>query len=280
LIARLPKNTTDTHVHVFDPARFPFAADTAYRPIRPELGSADELTALLDAGDVARVVLVNPTSGYGDDNRCMIDALERLGARARGIARVPIDIAPRQLDSLARRGVVGVRVDFIAKGLEPLRDSRAFAKFAARLADRDLLLDVQGEADQFVPIASALASVPVRVVVDHMGRPSPALGVDAAGFRALLGMADTGRVAVKLSGPMRCSAAPAPYRDLDPFVAALLQAFSPKRLVWGSDWPFLRTERRLDYAPMLAWLHRVVARASDRRAILATTPSSWFGFGR
>ena len=278
MAARLPVNATDTHVHVFDPARFPFAADSAYRPIPAELGSSDELALLLDASDVARVVLVNPTSGYGDDNRCMVDALERLGTRARGIARVPVDITPRRLDALARHGVVGVRVDFIAKGIEPLCDARAFAKFAGRLADRDLLLDVQGEADQFVPIASALASVPVRVVVDHMGRPRPALGVDAPGFRALLGMADMGRVAVKLSGPMRCSAVPAPYRDLDPFVAALLRAFSPKLLVWGSDWPFLRTERRLDYAPMLAWFQRVVTRASDRRAILATTAATWFGF--
>lgn len=275
---RLPRNTTDTHVHVFDPVRFPFAADAAYRPIAAELGSADELATLLDASGVARVVLVNPTSGYGDDNRCMVDALTRLGARARGIARVPVDVRPRQLDALARRGVVGVRVDFIAKGLEPLRDARAFATFVARLADRNMLLDVQGEGEQFVPIVRALASAPVRIIVDHMGRPIPASGVNAAGFRALLGMADSGRVAVKLSGPMRCSADSAPYRDLDPFVAALLRAFSAKRLVWGSDWPFLRTPRRFDYAPMLAWIHRVVPRASDRRAILATTAATWFGF--
>ena len=75
---------------------------------------------MLDAAGIERVVLVNPTSGYGDDNRCMLDALERLGPRARGIARVPLDVSPRRLDALARRGVVGVRVDFIVAGLAPL----------------------------------------------------------------------------------------------------------------------------------------------------------------
>jgi predicted TIM-barrel fold metal-dependent hydrolase len=274
----LPAQATDTHVHVFDPARFPFAADTAYRPIASEIGTAHELAGMLDAASVARVVLVNPTSGYGDDNRCMLDALERLGGRARGIARVPVDLPPRRLDALIRGGVVGVRVDFVAKGLQPLEDTKAFAAFVKRLADRDLVLDVQSEADQFVAIAKALADIPVRIVVDHLGRPKPELGVNAAGFRALLRMAQSGRVAVKLSGPMRCSRKVAPYRDLDPFVKALLRELSPKRLVWGSDWPFLRSERRLDYAPMLAWLARVVPRAADRRAILATTPARWFGF--
>jgi predicted TIM-barrel fold metal-dependent hydrolase len=274
---RLPAGATDTHVHVFDPARFPFAADSPYQPIAAELGSAHELAILLDAAGVERVVLVNPTSGYGDDNRCMLDALERLGPRARGIARVPLDMSPRRLDALAKRGVVGVRVDFVAKGLAPLSDP-SFVRLLTRLADRDLVLDVQSEGDQFVPIAKALADVPVRVVVDHMSRPVPEHGVGAPGFRALLGMAGSGRVAVKLSGPMRCSRKAAPYRDLDPFHTALLREFTARRLVWGSDWPFLRTDRRFDYGPMLAWLGRAVPRASDRRAILATTPARWFGF--
>jgi predicted TIM-barrel fold metal-dependent hydrolase len=274
---RLPAGATDTHVHVFDPVRFPFAADAAYHPIAAELGSAHELAVMLDAAGVERVVLVNPTSGYGDDNRCMLDALERLGPRARGIARLPLDVSPRRLDALARHGVVGVRVDFVAKGLDPLKDA-SFPRLLARLADRDLLLDVQSEGDQFVAIAKALADVPVRVAVDHMSRPVPGQGVGAGGFRALLRMASSGRVVVKLSGPMRCSPKSAPYPELDPFVAALLREFSASRLVWGSDWPFLRTDRRFDYGPMLAWLARAVPRANDRRGILATTPARWFGF--
>jgi predicted TIM-barrel fold metal-dependent hydrolase len=274
---RLPALATDTHVHVFDPVRFPFAPDTPYQPIAAELASAHDLAAMLDAAGIERVVLVNPTSGYGDDNRCMLDALERLGPRARGIARVPLDVSSRRLDALARRSVVGVRVDFIVAGLAPLSDT-SFVRLLTRLADRDLVLDVQTEGDQFARIAKALAGVPVRVAVDHLSRPRPEQGVGAPGFRALLGMAGSGRVAVKLSGPMRCSRETAPYRDLDPFLAVLLREFSASRLVWGSDWPFLRSDRRLDYGPMLAWLARAVPRASDRRAILATTPGRWFGF--
>ena len=195
----VPDGAVDCHVHVFDPARFRFAADVSYRPLPSECGTAEDLGSLLDTHGIARVVVVNPTSGYGDDNACMLDALERLGPRARGIARVPVSIAVRDLDALARRGVVGVRIDFVALGLAPLHDP-AFARLLTALADRDLVLDMQAQGDQWSAIVAAIGKVPVRAVVDHMGRPRPEHGVEAPGFRALLGLASTGRVAVKLSG--------------------------------------------------------------------------------
>jgi predicted TIM-barrel fold metal-dependent hydrolase len=274
---QVAQGAVDCHVHVFDPARFPFAADAAYRPVPAEWATADDLVRLLDAHGIARVVVVNPTSGYGDDNACLLDALERLGARARGIARVPVSIAPRELDALARRGVAGVRVDFVALGLAPLRDA-AFPRLLSALAERDLLLDVQAECEQWSEIVPAIASVPVRVVVDHMGRPRPELGVDAAAFKALLGLAATGRVAVKLSGPDRFSRCPPPYPDTIAFASAIVREFTAQRLVWGSDWPFLRAPRRMDYAPTLDWLERVVAADHERTRILAETPARWFGF--
>ncbi len=273
----LPPHAVDTHVHVLDPARFRFAVETAYRPVPSECGTSDDLAATLDASGIERVVLVNPTSGYGEDNRCMFDAIARLGTRARGIARVPLDIAPRALDALVRKGVVGVRLDIIGVGIAQL-DDRAFPRLLARLADRDLLLEVQAEADQWVPIAKALATAPVRIVVDHMGRPRPEDGVNAPGFRALLRIVASERAIVKLSGPMRCSRTPAPYDDLRPFVSALVRECTPKRLVWGSDWPFLRCDRRIDYGPLLALLGRWLPSAHDRRVVLAATPARWFGF--
>ena len=275
---RPPPGAADCHVHVFDPARFPFRADTPYRPIASECGSARDLASTLDAAGIERVVLVNPTSGYGEDNRCMLDAIERLGKRARGIARVPLSIGGRTLDALARRGVVGVRIDFVADGLTPLADA-AFPRLLARLADRDLLLDLQAQAEQWTHVAPAVSSVPVRIVVDHAGRPDPAHGVNAAGFRALLLMSESGRAVVKLSGPMRYSRRAPPWADVAPYVRAITGAFTPKRLVWGSDWPFLRTPSRFDYGPMLAAFLSAMASPAERRAILATTPARWFGFG-
>jgi predicted TIM-barrel fold metal-dependent hydrolase len=273
----VPPRACDCHVHVFDPARFPFAADAAYHPVAAECGTVVDLAATLDSAGIDRVVLVNPTSGYGEDNRCMLDAIERLDGRARGIARVPTSVTGRALDALARRGVAGVRLDFIAAGIA-LADDPELPRLIAKLAERDLVLDVQAEGEQWMRLAPMLRSAPVRVVVDHAGRPRPQDGVNAPGFRALLALADTGRVAVKLSGAMRYSQRPPPYADVDRFVSRLVQAFGAKRLVFGSDWPFLRVDRRVDYLPMLALLARAVPSAAERRTILASTAARWFGF--
>jgi predicted TIM-barrel fold metal-dependent hydrolase len=275
----MPPGATDCHVHVFDAERFPFAASAQYHPLPCERGNADDLALTLDAAGIERVVIVNPTSGYGDDNACMLDALERLGPRARGIARVPLAIGGGELDALARHGVVGVRVDLIGGGTGLATDPE-FSKLVARLADRDLLLDVQGEDAQWLAVEAALKdAAPVRVVADHMGRPDIAKGVNGDGFLALLRLADTGRAAVKLSGPMRFSQQVPTYGDVAPFAEAIVRAFTPANLVFGSDWPFLRSDRRFDYGPLLAWLGSAVPDPASRTAILAESPARWFGFG-
>jgi predicted TIM-barrel fold metal-dependent hydrolase len=207
----------------------------------------------------------------------MLDALERLGPRARGIARLPLTVSSRSLAALAARGVVGVRLDLVAEGL-PLLEDPALERFLRRLCDLDLLLDVQCEGDQMASLAPVLARTPVKVVVDHCGRPDPARGVRSPGFAALLRLAELGRVNVKLSGPNRSSRRKAPYADMAPCIRALIAAYGPDALVWGSDWPFLRCEERMDYAPLLALLERWMPSAADRRRVLCRTPARLFRF--
>lgn len=274
----MPAGAVDTHVHVLDPARFPFDPATAYRPQPHECGTAADLARLLDAQRIDRVVVVNPTSGYGFDVRCLVHALRTLGPRARGITRAPLAVDRRALRALSARGVTGVRLDLLAEQVTP-SSLPAVAALLRRLADAGMLLDIQCEGDQLVPLAPLLREIPVRVVVDHLGRPVPERGVRQPGFAALLALADTGRVAVKLSGAMRCSRRPPPHADVDRFVAALARHYGPERLMWGSDWPFLRSPWRVDYAPLLVQLATWFPRAADRRRILADTPARWFGFG-
>src|SRR5690606_7325267 len=98
----------DCHAHVLDPVRFPFAADTMYRPSGQELGSADQFVQVLQAYGVEHALLVQPNSGYGHDNRCMLDALDRYPAIFRGVAIVDVDASTETLRALKARGIVGV----------------------------------------------------------------------------------------------------------------------------------------------------------------------------
>ena len=96
----------------------------------------------------------------------------------------------------------------------------------------------------------------VRVMVDHFGRPDVARGLVHPGFQTLLELGREGNAVVKLSGPSARRVEGYPYRDVDPFVAAVIQAFTLDHCVWGSDWPFVRVDERMDYGPPLVCLAR------------------------
>jgi predicted TIM-barrel fold metal-dependent hydrolase len=118
----------------------------------------------------------------------------------------------------------------------------------------------------------------VNLVFDHCGRPDPAAGIDQSGFTELLALAATGRAVVKLSSFTKASALPFPHPDAWPYMRALIATFTLQRLVWGSDWPFLRAPARIDYGTLLALFERLVPDAADRRAIQWDTPRRLFGF--
>ena len=65
----------DTHVHVFDPARFPYRPRTTYQPLPNETAPADHLIAVLDAHQVSHAIVVTPMAGYQSDNAVTLDAL-------------------------------------------------------------------------------------------------------------------------------------------------------------------------------------------------------------
>lgn len=266
----------DCHCHVFDPARFPYAADTFYRPAPHETGSAAQFLHVLDAYGVHHALLVGPNSGYGLDNRCLLDAIAQSGGRFKGIAVVPNDADRASLEALKAAGVVGVAWNVALHGVAYYAGA---SELLARLEALDMCIQVQVEHDQLVPLAPMLERSGAHILIDHCGRPSPQAGIEQSGFQALLALARTRRVTVKLSGHVKFSREPYPFRDAQPFVRALVDAFTPDGCVWASDWPFLRAPARIDYAPLLELAKAWLPDAADRRKVFWDTPRRLFGFG-
>jgi predicted TIM-barrel fold metal-dependent hydrolase len=265
----------DCHVHVFDPARFPYAADAWYLPVGAETGTAANLGQVLDFHGVQRAVIVGPNSGYGLDNRCLLDALAQGAGRYKGVAVVRNDASRAELQDLQAAGVVGVAFNVALLGVDFYRDTGPLLE---RLRDLGLWAQVQVQGDELVALKPMLESSGARLLFDHCGRPNPQAGVGQAGFAALLALADTGRACVKLSSLTKCSVQPYPYPDAWPYVQALLAAYTPQALVWASDWPFLRAPARIDYGPLLALFEQLVPDAQARQAVLWDTPRRLFGF--
>ncbi len=265
----------DCHCHVLDPARFPYAPDVAYRPAGQEIAPLEQYVQVMDAYAIRHAQMVGPNSGYGLDNRCLLDALARGGGRFKGIAVVPLDIERDALIELRTCGIVGVAFNATVLGTAYYQDAGPLLRTLARL---DMLLSLQVEGDQLVELRELVERSDGRVLIDHCGRPAAGRGVEQPGFQALLGLARTGRVAVKLSGHQKFSALPPPYDDTRPYLDALLEAFTLDACLWASDWPFLRAPQRLDVGPLLRGIERLLPDLTDRRKLFWDTPRRWLAF--
>jgi predicted TIM-barrel fold metal-dependent hydrolase len=265
----------DTHCHVLDPARFAYAPNVAYRPAGQEIAPLEQYLQVMQAYGIHHALFVGPNSGYGLDNRCLLDTLARGQGRFKGIAVVPNDVSRDTLLALREARVIGVAFNATVMGVDHYTNA---APLLRTLAELDMLLSLQVEHDQMVALRSLVEDSGVRVMIDHAGRPSAARGVDQPGFQALLQMARNGRTAVKLSGYQKFSSQPPPYDDTRPFIDALIDAFTLDNCLWASDWPFLKAPQRLDVGPLLRHVEHLLPDAADRQKLLWQTPRRWLSF--
>ena len=271
----------DCHNHVLDPARFAYAPDVAYCPAGQEIGSRAQHAAVMAAYGARHALLVGPNSGYGRDNRCLLDALAHSAGRFKGIAVVAHDTGRDELLRLKAAGVVGIAFNPTIYGVAHFSDAGPLLR---RLADLDMFVQFQVEGDQMVALAPLLLASGARLLIDHCGRPLPSAGLQQPGFQAVLGLAKSGRAAIKLSGYQKFSAVPLqdgdgkPYADVKPYFDALVEAFTLDACLWGSDWPFLKATERLDVGPLLQLLQDWLPDAADRRRLLWDTPRRLLGF--
>ncbi len=272
-IYSLPK--VDCHCHILDPTRFAYGDEVPYRPAGQETGSAGYFAQVLDAYNAHHALLVEPNSGYGADNRCLLDAIANGRGRFKGIAVVANDAPRSELEDLKAQGIVGIAFNVSLYGRTHYAN---IGPLLERLAALQMFANVQVQDDQLCAFVPMLESAGVQVLIDHGGRPDVARGLNAPGFSALLEMAANSRTYVKISGFSKFSKEDFPFADTQPFVAALLQAFGPDHCLWASDWPFLRAASRQDYGPLLLRFAANVPDAASREKILWQTPMRLFNF--
>lgn len=272
-----PRMKADCHAHVIDPACFPYAEGPGYKPHAGETGDRAAFFAALADNGVDCGLLVQP-SCYGFDNAAMLDAIAASRGRLKGIGVVEAGIAHQDMLALRRQGVVGARLNIGSFDPDFFRRAEA-APFLERCADVGWFVEVYAIGDAWVPIAPVLASAGAKVIVDHMGHPDPAAGLDQPGFQAVLSLASRHDALVKLSSFFRVSREPWPHADVEPFARETLQAFGTERCIWGSDWPFIDTPRTARYGEQLDCLTRWLPDAGDREAVLWRNPARLFGFG-
>lgn len=271
----------DAHQHYWDPSRGDYGWLTPAMPDLYRTFGPHDLAPLRERCGVTRTVVVQAAPTV-EETRYLL-ALARDDASIAGVVGwVPLDDsgAPDLIADLAREPKLrGVR-----PMLQDLPDDDWIARADTSRAIEALIAhDLAFDALIFTRHANALAAFlarhpALRVVLDHGAKPPIRDGNAgwSAWTEAVTRFARFPQVFCKLSG-LATEAAPG-WNDatLRPWIAHLLAAFGPRRLMWGSDWPVLNLNG--DYERWHACAQRLLAPLADdeRDAVFGVNAAAFY----
>jgi L-fuconolactonase len=267
----------DAHVHVFRPVAVrPRTADELVPPERD--APVEDLLAVMASAGVDRAVLVPLEADDGYVAAVLREHPERFAAiavadaDAQGRARGANPVA-----ALERRRAAfpfgGLRTQWLGDPARPLAESPMLPALHW-LAERGLVLWSYLTPDQQPLLRELPELVPELVVVlnhfgffphdmrvDQHGRPAfddpfPPEHVDA-----VAALARHPSVHLMVSGHYALSHGSPPYVDLDPAVHRLAAAYGAERMLWASDYPWIRDVP--GYATILGLAERALPGASE-----------------
>ncbi len=276
----------DSHVHIVGPTdRYPQVANRTYLA---GIATIDELERNAASNGVGRFIIVQP-SFYGTDNRLLLQSLNILAGRSRGVAVIDRETTSgRALSEFVEQGVRGLRLNFYSR----IGDSTSLdLRFKAI---EDLAYEARCHIEVIAPLkmlaenATLLARSHVPVVIDHYGVYTGYAPDHEAG-RTLLDLLALPHIWIKLSAPYRVSTNPLATRP-DPTWLALILATASDRCVWGSDWPhtpphnvqmgseLLSPYRKVGYGELLNDFIAAVGSTELAERILSDNPARLYEF--
>lgn len=245
----------DAHVHVVgQPADFPLIAD---RPYLPGVAPLAKLLSSAARRGIERFVIVQP-SFYGTDNSLLLQCLDELGVRARGVAMVENDCSFATLSALHQRSVRGLRVNLYTVphngALPPFIDTfHAMVDMAGAMKWH---VEIIAPMAQIAAQAELIASAGVNIVLDHYGLHEGVMPNDSEGQRTL-NLMRLPHIWMKLSAPYRSYADENAITPDQAWLAAFLEV-AADRCVWGSDWPWTPDQKH-HFGPDIAAAYRAIS---------------------
>ena len=274
---KTPPGTCDTHFHVFGPPeKFPYSDKRVYTP---PAAPFEHYVAMADIVGLHRGVAVTPMA-HGTDNRATLDAVARSNGRLLGMAKVDNSFFGQDLERLRQGGVRGVRFNLIEESGGAV-DLALFERIADRVRGLGWCMCFHMMPNEVVEHGAWAAKLRMPTIIDHIGRIPFEDGLGQKPFRALLDLAKTGDIWVKVSGADRQKSRGYPMDEVVPFVEALAQV-APDRLIWGTDWPhgnIFKPNAITNDGDLIDFLPKLLPDETLRRKVLVENPARLFGFG-
>jgi|ERR1700678_3976726 2-pyrone-4,6-dicarboxylate lactonase len=274
-----PRYACDTHAHVFGPYDiFPFVTAPSYAP---PLAPFELYSAMQDRIGISRGILVQPAP-YGSDNRALTDALLRGAGKLRGIAVADSSVSNAELIALDRAGIRGLRFNEMIDSGTGSRFKGSVGithlpKLAPRMKELGWHAQIWAQPDDVPSLAREVTGLGLEVVFEHMGGIRADSGTCDPRFQDIVKLLADERIWVKLS-LCRSSESFPNYEDLRPFHDSLIEA-NPNRVLWGSDWPFVRmTDTAPDVGHLFDLFEQWVNDDSVEHRILVENPQTLYRF--
>jgi len=276
----------DSHVHVVGPAdRYPQVADRTYLA---DVATLKQLESVSATRAIQRFVIVQP-SFYGTDNSLLLESLNALAGRGRGVVVVdPRATSARTYSDMAGQGVRGLRINLYSGLGDKAPLAVRFETIIGIARELNWHIEVIAPLKMLTENAALLARSRVPVVIDHYGVHGGFTPEQTEG-RALLSLLAMPHVWIKLSAPYRVSADPLATKPDSAWLAAILST-APGRCVWGSDWPHtppheaqigsavLTPYRSLRYDTLVDHFMAAVGSAELAERILSDNPARLYEF--
>jgi len=236
----------DTHVHLWDPARFEMPWITG-DPVLDQRYDLDRFDTAIAGTTVAAVVYVQvevaPPLALLEAEEVV--RLARIDPRIRAMVPwAPLEFGRRAEPFIERLLSLGPLTTSVRRLIQDEPDPEfclqpRFVEGIRMLASHDLGFDLCVRHHQLPAVTRLVDLAPhVRFVLDHVGKPD-IRGASIDPWRQQIrDLARRDNVVCKLSG-MVTEADHAGWKpdDLRPFVETVLDAFGPSRTMFGGDWP-------------------------------------------
>lgn len=271
----------DAHVHVWTPDVDRYPIDTRRFTVKdmvPASFTPEQLMAECQPAGVDRVVLIQ-MSFYNTDNSYMLDVIRKYPGVFSGVGIVDHRAAdmPAQVKALSVAGVRGFRINRRGAGENWLTDT-GMGKLWEVAGRSGLSICPLINPSEFDVIDQLCVRYPdTRVVVDHFGRVGISGEIVPTELAALCRLARHPNVHVKTSAFYALGEKQPPYKDLLPMIRRVIDAFSPRRLMWASDCPY-QVQGKHDYQSSINLIrdHLGSLSNSERQWILRDTAEKVF----
>jgi predicted TIM-barrel fold metal-dependent hydrolase len=228
----------DSQVHLWKAETPDWQWVPGMKPQMPEPFTIEKLVPLMDEAGVSRVVVV-PPSWPGDRNDYGIEAVKRYPDRFRIMGRIPLKnpqsaaLLPKWKD---QPGMLGVRVTFLGPAAAWLTDGTADWFWpAAEKAGLPVMFLTPGRSAELAKVAERHPQL--TLIADHMGVVGDVVKAGKLGdaIEQTASLAKYPNVSVKLSAAPNNSTEGYPFRDFQPHIKKLFEAYGPQRCYWGTD---------------------------------------------